>query len=84
MDILTNFPPSVHLDSLSFEFRQFQFDGGAGVGGWNIELQFELIADEVMSIGAGAFPASTVFEGLYFEPVVVLLLVGLDVTDDDF
>lgn len=45
VDVLADFPSSVHLDRFSFELRQFEFDGSTGVCGRYLELQLELVSD---------------------------------------
>jgi len=82
VDILANFTPTVHLDGFSLELWEFEFDRAAGVGGRYFELQFELVSDEVVGAGADSLPANSILAGLNFEPVVILLLIGLDVGDD--
>jgi hypothetical protein len=82
VDVLAYFAPPVHLDGLALEFRQLQLDGGAGVRSRDFELETELVSHEVVGVGAHSLPLDSVLRWLNFEPVVVLLLVGLDVGDD--
>ena len=82
VDILAYFPPAVHLYGLALQLRQLEFDGGTGVSGWDLKLEFELVSDEVVGGGAHPLPFGAFLVGLYFEPVVILFLVGLDVADD--
>jgi len=82
VDILAYLSPAVHLYGLAFQLRQLEFDGGAGVSGWNLKLEFEFVSDEVVGGGAHSFPFGAFLVGLYLEPVVILFLVGLDVADD--
>lgn len=79
MNILTYLSPSIHFDSFSLELGQFEFDGTAGVCGWYLELEFELISDKIMSIRAFAIPFDSIFAWLNFEPIVVLFFIILDV-----
>ena len=82
MDILTNLSPSVHLYRFSLQLRQFYFDWTAGVGSWHLKLQFEVISNQVVSIGACSLPFEAVFAGLNLKPIIILLFVVFDVDDD--
>ena len=82
MNILAYFSTSIHLDGLAFELGKLEFYGSTWVGGRDFKLKFELIANEVVSVGTDSLPFDAVFGRLNFEPVVVLLFIGLDVQDD--
>lgn len=83
MDILTDLATSVHFDSLALKLRKFQFDGTGWVSCGDLELKFEAVSDEVVAGGASALPLGPLLVGgLDLEPVIVLLFVKLDVSND--
>jgi len=82
VDVLADLPSPVHLDGLSLQLRELQLDGRTRVGGRYLELQFELVPDQVVGGRDDSSPLGPFLVGLNFEPIVVLLLIGLDVGDD--
>lgn len=84
MYILAYFATPIHLNGLTLEFRQLQFDGAAGVGRRYFELQLELIPHQIVRIRAHPIPMNTILAGLHLEPVVVMQFVRFYIDDDGF
>lgn len=79
MQGLADAPAAVHLGREAVELRQAQLWRGRRVGGGDVELEVELVAHVVIVVPAGTGPVRAGGVALYFEPVLVVLLVELDV-----
>ena len=84
VNILTNLTTPIHLNSLSIQLWELQFNGTTGISGRDLKLKLELILDKVMSIGADSVPFGTFLIGFDLEPVIIAVFVGLDVGDKGF
>ncbi len=75
MDVLADLASTVHFNSFSLKFREFQLYGATGVCCRDLKLQFKLVSHEVVNARADSLPTSAIFAGFDLEPIIVLLLI---------
>ena len=77
MNILANPASPIHLNGLALQFWELELNGTTGIISGNLKDESKLIPNQLMGVGAGAMPLSALLVGLYLEPIVIAVLVGL-------
>jgi hypothetical protein len=62
VNIEADFPSSVHFVSLAIQLRELHFNRSGWIGGWNLELEVELVSDEVVDVPTLALPSISTLE----------------------